>query len=137
MPGGMSLRSPDNKNAMNLVRLLPAFLSCILLAAHFARMGSVLLVLLSLLLPAVLFFRYEWAARLVQVALIYGTIEWVRTLISGVAERNAEGQPWIRLAIILGVVAVFTLSSALPFSLSRPLRRRYGLDGSQSEEGTS
>ncbi|MFC2085902.1 hypothetical protein ACFLRO_01675 [Bacteroidota bacterium] len=122
---------------MHLVRLIPALLSAILLAAHFSRMGSPILAILSLLLPAVLFFRHEWAARLVQVALIYGAIEWVRTLLFFVEERNAVGQPWIRLAIILGFVAVFTLGSALLFSFSRPLRRRYGLDESSAEEGAS
>jgi hypothetical protein len=115
---------------MNVVRLIPALLSALLLAAHFSRMGSPLLGVLALLLPAFLLIRREWAARLVQVALIYGAIEWVRALVFLVAERSAEGQPWTRVAIILGFVAVFTLSSALPFSLSRPLRRRYGLDNS-------
>ena len=127
----------DNTDNMYVVRLIPAFLSALLLGAHFSRMGWTPLVILSLLIPVVLFFRYEWAARLVQVALIYGAIEWVRTLLFFVAERNEQGQPWIRLAIILGFVAVFTGSSALSFSFSRPLRRRYGLDNSLAEEGTS
>ena len=127
----------DNTDTMNVVRLIPAFLSALLLAAHFSRMGSPLLVILALLLPAFLFIRREWAARLVQVALIYGAIEWVRELVFLVAERSAQGQPWTRLAIILGFVAMFTGSSALPFSFSRPLRRRYGLDNSLGEDGTS
>ena len=122
---------------MDVVRLIPALLSALLLGAHFSRMGSTPLVILALLFPAVLFFRRAWAARLVQLALICGAIEWVRTLLFFVVERNAQGQPWTRLAIILGFVAVFTGSSALPFSFSRPLRRRYGLDNSLAEEGTS
>ena len=113
----------DNTVTMDLVRLIPALLSALLLAAHFSRMGSTPPVFLALLFPAVLFFRRVWAARLVQIVLIFGAIEWVRTLLSSVAERSALGQPWTRLAIILGFVAVFTASSALPSSFSRPLRR--------------
>lgn len=118
----------DDTDTMNFVRLIPAILSALLLAAHFVRMGSPILVILALMLPWLLFFPQGWAARFVQVALIYGTIEWVRTLWVFVAERSEAGQPWTRLAIILGVVALFTAGSAMSFSLSRPLRRRYGLD---------
>ena len=113
---------------MNVVRLIPAFLSILLLGAHFSRMGSPPLVILSLVLLVVLFLKYEWAARVVQVALFYGAIEWVRSLLAYVAERTEQGEPWMRLAIILGLVSLFTLSAASQFSFSRPLRRRYGLD---------
>lgn len=119
---------------MPVVRLIPSLLSSLMLAAHFLRMGSLPFIILALIIPCVLFLRRKWAARLVQLALILGTIEWVRTLLGFVAERNAQGQPWTRLAIILGLVAVFTAISALMFSFSRPLRMRYGLDDSFPEE---
>ena len=113
---------------MNVVRLIPVILSAFLLAAHFLRMESIPLVALALLVPFVLLIRRPWAARVVQIALMIGAIEWVRTLLMLVARRQAEGEPWTRLAVILGAVAVFTLASVLPFSSSKPIRRRYGLD---------
>ena len=119
---------------MNVIRLLPVFLSALLLFAHFFRTGAIYIAVLALLFPAVLLFRRAWAARLVQFILVVGAIEWVRTLLFFVAERRAYGLPWGRLAIILGFVAVFTGGSALLFSFCRSLRRKYGLDNSLKEK---
>ncbi len=115
---------------MNILRLLPVFLSALLLGAHFLRMELILPVVLALLFPALLLFRRAWAARLVQIILVLGSLEWVRTLIVLASLRRAYGMPWTRLAIIIGLVAVFTGSSALLFSYCRSLRKRYGLDDS-------
>jgi len=112
---------------MYIILLLPVFLSALLLGAHFIRSGSILLAVPALLFPFLLFIRRAWAARLVQLILAFGLIEWVITLLHLVAERCVDGQPWIRLTIILGSVAAFTGGSALLFSFSRTLRRRYGL----------
>jgi len=67
---------------------------------------------------------------IVQAALIYGAFEWWKTLPVFVSERMDAGQPWTRLAIILGVVPLFTLWSALSISFLSALRKGYGLDGS-------
>ena len=119
--------------AMAVLRLVPVFFSALLLAAHFLRMESIPLVVLVVLIPLALFVKRPWAARLVQLALILGALEWVRTLLNLIGEREAEGEPWTRLAVILGLVALFTVSAALPFWFSRPVRARYGLGGSQPE----
>ena len=63
-----------------------------------------------------------------QVVLVLGGLEWLRALAGYVALRQAAGQPWIRLAAILGAVAALTLVSALAFR-ARSLRERYGLKG--------
>jgi len=86
---------------MNMLILLPVMISSLLLGAHFLRLDQPLLVVLSLLLPLILLFRKFWVARLMQFYLIFGAVEWVRTLFFLVAERRAEGQPWSRLVIIL------------------------------------
>lgn len=122
---------------MNILRLLPIVLSALLLGAHFLRAGLIPLVVLALLFPALLLFRRAWATRLVQIILVLGALEWVRTLLVLVAERRADGQPWSRLAIIIGLVAVFSGSSALLFSCCRSLRKRYGLDNSLTEESNT
>ena len=114
---------------MNALRLLPVVLSALLLGAHFLRAGLIPIVVLVLLCPALLFFRRAWAARLVQIILVLGSLEWVRTLLLLVAERRAQGQTWARLAMILGLVALFTGCSALLFCCSS-LKRRYKLDNS-------
>ena len=115
---------------MNILRLLPVFLSALLLGAHFLRTELILPVIFALLFPALLLFKRAWAARLVQIILVLGSLEWVRTLIVLVAERRAYGLPWIRLAIIIGGVAIFTGSSALLLSYCRSLRNKYRLDNS-------
>jgi hypothetical protein len=111
---------------MNFVRLLPPAVALLLLAAHFARAENWLLTAACVVLVAVLAAARPWAARLVQTALMLGTIEWLRTLAALVATRMALGQPVVRLSLILGAVAAITLASALVFRLPA-LRLRYRL----------
>jgi hypothetical protein len=109
---------------MNFFRSAPVWLSFLLLGAHFFRGGTLLLAAACAVLPLLLFLRRAWVARLAQVLLVLGGLEWLRTLIALAMRRQAAGEPWLRLAVILGVVAVFTLASALVFQ-ARALRRRY------------
>ena len=113
---------------MTFIRLLPVILSSLLLGAHFFRAGLTFLAVLIVLFPALLLVKRAWVARLAQLVLVLGGIEWVRTLIIFVAARREMGQPWTRLAVILGTVALFTIGSGLLFSLSGALRKRYGLE---------
>ena len=111
---------------MNLLRLLPVILSCLLLAAHFSRNNIMLLTLVSLALPFLLLVRRPWVPRLLQVVLVLGALEWVRRLVALALERQGAGGEWVRMAVILGGVAAFTASSALVFR-SRARKERYGL----------
>ena len=111
---------------MTFLRLLPVILSMIVIGAHYLRSGPMALVLLAVSLPFLLLVKKAWVARLMQFVLILGAIEWVRTLFELVAERQALGEPWSRLAIIIGVVALFTASSALVFR-SSAIKERYEL----------
>ena len=113
---------------MTFVRLLPVILSALLLGAHFFRAGLTFLAVLIVLFPVILLVKRAWVARLVQLVLFLGGIEWVRTLLVFVADRRQTGQSWTRLAVILGSVALFTIGSGLLFSLSGALRKRYGLE---------
>ena len=105
---------------MNFVRLIPVLVSAVLAAAHFLRAGNLVLVLVSLAVPGVLAFRRPWAARLVQAALVLMALEWVRTLLALIAERQAAERSWTAAAVILISVAAVTASSALVFLL-RPV----------------
>jgi len=109
---------------MNLLRLLPVILSMLLLAAHFYRAGLVPLTVVCLVLPLLLLPRRAWVPGLFQVLLLLGALEWLRTLYGFAAMRIAFGEPWMRLAIILGTVALFTGLSGLVFR-KRALREYY------------
>ena len=102
-------------------------LAALVLAAHFYRAGNLVLAAAALALIALLFVPRPWAARTIQVCLVLGAVEWVLTLVHLVAFRQAAGQPFMRLAAILGAVALATALSALAFR-ARPLRQRFGLD---------
>ena len=95
------------------LRALPVFLSALFLAAHFFRSRQLVLVAVSLALPFLLLVRKRWSARVVQVGLVLGALEWVRTLTFFAGQRMEAGRPWGRLAVILGTVAALTALSAL------------------------
>jgi len=109
---------------MNFLRLIPVILSFLLLGAHFYRAGLFPFAALALILPLLLFIKQKWVVRLSQALLVIGSIEWVRTLLGLVEIRQAMGMPWTRLAVVLGVVALFTGLSALVFQ-NRSLKERY------------
>ena len=103
---------------------VPMVLSLLMLGAHFLREGARVHLLTCLALIVVLMIPRRWAAWVVQVSLLLGAVLWVHTLIVTAGERIAGGEPYVRLTIILGAVAVFTLLSALiPFT--KRWRRRY------------
>jgi hypothetical protein len=109
---------------MNIVRLLPVFISFLLLAAHFMRAGqTVVMVVLLLLLPLLLLKKF-WVPWVMQLTLLLGALEWVRTIVFVAQTRMDQGMPWTRMAVILGVVALFTALSCLVFR-SKALRKRY------------
>jgi hypothetical protein len=109
---------------MNFLRLLPVIVSFALLAAHFYRAELTLLVAICAFFPLLLFLRTPWVPQLFQGALIIGALEWLRTLYMLAAMRIGFDQPWGRLAVILGAVALFTALSGLLFN-GRSLRVRY------------
>jgi hypothetical protein len=106
---------------LTLLVLLPALLSLLVLAAHFLRAGSLAFVLICLALSAATLVRRPWACRLLQGVLLLGCAEWLRTLAGRVAERTAVGAPWLRMALILGSVALVAAISALALE-SAPAR---------------
>jgi len=109
---------------------IPVVLSLVVLGAHFMRYGHSIGVAGSLVLIALLFIRQSWVARLVQVVLVLGALEWLRTLYDLLLVRAAMGEPTGRMIIILGSVAVVTACSALVFQ-TKSLKGTYGLDEQQ------
>jgi len=109
---------------MMFVRLLPVLLSALLLAAHFSRHGLTLLMPVALAVPAVLLVRRPWVPRVMRAVLLVAALEWVRTGIVLGQARVAAGEPWVRMAVILGAVAGVTAASALVFR-NRAVRAHY------------
>jgi hypothetical protein len=112
---------------MNVIRLLPVLLSILLLGAHFFRAGDMVLVIVVLSGIIILLIPRPWAARIIQIGLVIGGIEWIRTLVNLVKLRQAMGASWHLLVLILGPVAVLTICSSLVFKL-KALKKRYRLE---------
>ena len=106
---------------------IPIVLSLLVLGAHFMRYGNSIGVFAALVLIGLLFIRRPWVARLMQVVLVLGALEWVRTMYELGHMRALHGQPYGRMLVILGIVATVTLCSALLFQ-SATLKKVYGLE---------
>jgi hypothetical protein len=103
---------------------IPVVLSFLVLGAHFLRDGKSIGVFVALILILLLFVRRPWVARLVQVALVLGALEWLRTMYELAQIRAMHGLPYGRMLAILGIVAAVTLCSALFFQ-TRALKDVY------------
>ncbi len=111
----------------NVLLYVPVVLSLVVLGAHFMRYDNSVGVVGALALIALLIVRRPWVARLLQVVLVLGALEWVHTIYELVQVRAAQGQPFVRMTVILGVVAAVTFLSALFFQ-SPVMKNVYGLD---------
>lgn len=101
---------------MNFVRLFPVIISFLLLSAHFSRVGISILSLIFLLLPFLLMIKKRWITNMFKIVLIIGSLEWLRTLIFYINQRQDLGEPYFRLVLIIGAVAIFTGLSTFAFS---------------------
>ncbi len=117
-------------NLMNILRVLPVILAFGLLAAHFSRADMLPAVIVSLLTPFLLLIRKAWIARSIQILLVIGALEWIRSMFGYIQVRKDIGEDWGRLAIILVAVALLTACSALVFR-GKSLKKRYHLEKSE------
>lgn len=104
--------------------LLPTLLSVLIFCAHLVRAQAVVLVPVLLSTLLLLLLRQGWVARLFQFLLLAIAFEWVLTAVFRANQRVAAGEPWIRMAVILGSVALFALVGAALFETPR-LHQRY------------
>ena len=105
------------------VGIAAAVISGVLIAAHFLRAGIYPLVVLGLVFPWLLLTGRRWATRTVQILLVLAAAKWVYTLLVIAAQRRADGQPWLRMALILGGVALFALLSAAIIRAKSPAEK--------------
>jgi hypothetical protein len=113
-----------SQNIMNFIRLISVFLSFLLISAHFQRAGYSIAAIMCLLAPGLLYFTRPWSVRVLQILLGLVSLEWLRTLVYLVQLRQDLGLPWVRLAIILTFVALFTAASALVFR-HKEIQKKY------------
>jgi hypothetical protein len=102
-----------------LLLVLPG-LASVLLAAHFYRAGQLALAIIALALVVLLAVPRAWAARTLQVALVLGAVEWLRTLASFAAVRVSFGQPYLRIHAAGGLgVPSSSATRAVPPDINR------------------
>jgi hypothetical protein len=104
----------------------------LLLGGHVLRTGQILVVLAILGLLPLLGVRRRWAGRTISIVLWIGAAEWLRTLVFRVQDRVATGQPFGRLVVILGSVALFTVIAAA-LSQGGPLGRWWRQGGGDTD----
>jgi ferredoxin len=94
-------------------RLILPLWASLLIAAHFSRAEEDWIALLCLLFPLVLLIRRRWVLRIFQLYLVWGAAAWIDRLLVLRLIRIELGEPWIRLALILGFVVLATLAASL------------------------
>ncbi len=110
---------------MKFLLHVPVVLSLLVLGAHFMRYGNMVGLAIVLVLAGLLVLRKPWAARLVQLGLLAGVVEWATTLYLLAQMRAAMGESTTRLVLILGIVIVVTAGSALLFE-TPTMKQVYG-----------
>lgn len=93
--------------------LVLVVLSALLVGAHFLRSGQYVGIGVSILAPALLFVRRAWAIRVVQGGLLAAAGLWVATAAQVASIRMQGDRPWVRMAVILGVVALVAVAGAV------------------------
>jgi hypothetical protein len=104
----------------DFLRRVPAFLSALVLGAHFLRAGNLPLVGFSLAAIALFFVRRTWAWAASIALLLAGGALWGWTAWRIAQIRMQSGQPFARLVVILSAVGLVSLVSAAV--LPRPRR---------------
>jgi NAD-dependent dihydropyrimidine dehydrogenase PreA subunit len=117
--------------------LIPAIISALLLGAHFGRAGEIGLLLICIVSPVCFFIRRRWTLRVMQAALLVGGAIWIDTAIRLGGNRISLGMPWIRLAIIIGGVGLFSALAAVALQSMRVFAAFIPTSGTRTFPGFS
>jgi len=107
-----------------LKKLVFPIIASTLLAAHFSRVQNDWLALACLISPLIFLVKRQWILMIYQSYLAVGGIVWIVRTVELVRIRQSEGQPWLRLAVILMAVSVFTFLSVLALR-DKKIQARY------------
>jgi hypothetical protein len=107
-----------------LLRVILVTLAALLLAAHFFREGSFLLVAVCVAAPLLFLWKKRWSLVLLQLAAYAAAVTWIVVAMRLVEVRQQMGRSWTAAVLILGAVALFTLAAGALLN-SRAIRERY------------
>ena len=138
-------QSTVRQTPMTILFMAAPLVAFLVLAAHFFRADNQLGLWVSLLAIVLMFVRRPWAARALQVLLVLGSLEWLRSTVTLIQARSELGQPFLRLALILGAVILLTCCrrssfrrrDSRPTSSSVPRRSRTRATAIQVSGGAS
>ena len=97
---------------VNILRIVMTIIALLLAGAHFGRAGDTILKYLFVALPLLLLVRKKWSDMILAVSISITVPVWIHTTLGIIAVRKAAEIPWLRMAIILGGVAIFSLITA-------------------------
>jgi len=95
-----------------VLRSIPAALAALLLAAHFYRGSAWGAASVCVVAAALSFVRRPLVAAAVRVGLACGSAVWIVTAWRIAQGRIATGTPYLRMVVIMSVVAAFTVLAA-------------------------
>lgn len=107
-----------------LLRVVFVSVAALLLAAHFFREGSFLLVALCVATPFLFLWKKRWSLVLLQLAAYGAAATWIVVAVRLVEVRQQSGRSWTAAALILGAVALFTFVSGALLN-SRVISERF------------
>jgi hypothetical protein len=107
-----------------IFRIILLIIAWILLGAHFLRDNNLIVAIVCLLVPLLLLVKKRWVLLLLQILTYVGVVIWLNTTYSIVQERISLGDPWIRVVVILGGVALFTTLAGLLLN-SKVIKEKY------------
>lgn len=106
------------------LRIVLVVIAALLIAAHFLRQGSLVLMAICLSAPLLLTIRNRWSVIVLQVMLYGAAAIWIHVMLHLIELRTMAGRSWGIAAVILGVVALFTSLAGILLN-SRIVRQRY------------
>ena len=110
-----AVENPARPAWIRALLALALLLVALVTAAHFLRAREMGLVAVSLLAPLLLLAHRGWAVRALELLILSTAGLWVWTTVQLVHLRVHHGLPWLRMALILGAVALVTaLASLIP-----------------------
>lgn len=95
------------------LRTIMIIIASLILGAHFMKASNYLLTLVYIIAPFILLIKERWSLIALQALMYIGGGVWISTIIVIAQERILYGQPWSRMALILGAIALFTILAGL------------------------
>ncbi len=91
------------------VQVIPLLIGDLIFAAHILRFYGLMPALIVVAFMFTLLIRKEIILILWQLLFVLSSIIWIFATIDFVRYRLAEGMPWLRLVIIMGLLIVFSV----------------------------